>query len=523
MGNARRGDHEMHDQNAGAAPTSPPETVGESFGEVLLRHVSARPSAPALIYPGKVITWRELAQEVGSKAAVLAAKGVVDNDKVAIALPNSPAHHAWSFAAWTLGATPCILPEKLPGREIAQLVELAEPRVLVGGSAPPPQVLHIDPGAAPAAPGPADLVLGKAAQHWKAVSSGGSTGRPKLIIDHGEARFGPYIKGLIETLGLPSNGVVLNPGPLYHNGPFMFSSLALLAGSCVVGMARFDAEECLRLIAEHRVQWVCLVPTMMHRIWNLPAETRARYDLSSLERVWHMAASCPAWLKQAWIEWLGPQRIFELYGGTECPGSIITGEEWLKKPGSVGNAAAGALSICHEDGTPCAPGEVGEIFFPAFALVRFHYTGAAPKQDAAGRFSLGDLGYLDEDGYLFLADRRTDLILRGGANIYPAEIEGVLKEHPAIAEAIVLGLPDDEYGQRVHAVLEIGADAAPSLEEIDQFVRARLASYKRPETYELVQSRLRDDAGKARRSLMRDERVSWLDQGRPFQLRAKLG
>lgn len=512
---AGRGGVELQDQDAG------PGAIGETFGQVLQRHAWARPLAPALIYPGEVVAWQALNADVERKAEVLVGEGVVENDTVVIALPNSPEHHAWSFAAWTLGAMPCILPEKLPPRDFAQLIELAGPRVLVASAAAPsPLVRRIAPDAAPAAPGSIDLPRGKAARHWKAVSSGGSTGRPKLIVDHGEARFDGYIKGLIETLGLPSNGVVLNPGPLYHNGPFVVAGLALLAGNSVVGMVRFDAEACLQLIAEHRVQWVCLVPTMMHRIWKLPAETRARYDLSSLERVWHMAASCPAWLKRAWIDWLGPQRIFELYGGTECPGTIITGQEWLEKPGSVGKAEPGEISIHREDGSPCAPGEVGEIFLPPSALDRFHYLGAAPRQSAAARFSLGDLGHIDEDGYLFLADRRTDLILRGGANIYPAEIEGVLKEHPAVVEAIVLGLPHEEYGQRVHAVLELAPDTAPSIEEIDRFVRARLASYKRPETYELVQTRLRDDAGKARRSLMRDERVSWLDQGRPFQIRA---
>jgi bile acid-coenzyme A ligase len=493
--------------------------TGESFGEVLSRHAHTKPDQPAIIYPDQSISWSEFEDAVAQRAAALWAEGVKPDDMVAIALPNGPEHHAWSFATWSLGATPCIMPEKLPGHELGQLLDLARPQVLVGASGEPPAgVRRLEPTTA-TSPSATRPITSLAARYWKAVSSGGSTGRPKLIVDHGEARFNRHIIGLLETLGLPADGVILNPGPLYHNGPFMFSNLALLAGNTVVGMVRFDAEECLRLIEDYGVQWVCLVPTMMHRIWNLPDEVRARYDLSSLQRVWHMAASCPAWLKKAWIEWLGPDRIVELYGGTEAPGSIITGREWLAKPGSVGKAETGGIIIRREDGCACTPGEVGEIFLSPSAMDRFHYLGANAKRSNEGELSLGDLGYVDEDGYLFLADRRTDLILRGGANIYPAEVEDVLKEHAAIAEAIVIGLPDPEYGHRVHAILELAPDVTPSLPDIDRFVRARLASYKRPETYEIVRDQLRNDAGKARRSMIRDVRLTWLEQGRAFQAR----
>jgi bile acid-coenzyme A ligase len=271
-------------------------------------------------------------------------------------------------------------------------------------------------------------------------------------------------------------------------------------------MDRFDAEECLRLIEAHQASWICLVPTMMHRIWNLPTATREKYDLSSLKCVWHMAAPCPVWLKTAWIEWLGADRIFEAYAGTEGAGVFITGEEWLRKPGSVGRVAPGTLSVLNSNGESCPAGEIGEIFYPASANKKFHYLGQPLRCDPSGRFSLGDLGHLDEDGYLFLADRRTDLILRGGANVYPAEVESALDAHPAVASSVVLGLASDDLGQRVHAIVQVSPESELGVEELDLFVRSRLSGYKCPETYEFVHLPLRDDAGKVRRSALKAER-----------------
>jgi bile acid-coenzyme A ligase len=260
-----------------------------------------------------------------------------------------------------------------------------------------------------------------------------------------------------------------------------------------------------------------MVPTMMHRIWNLPAEVKARYDLSSLRRVLHLGAACPPWLKRAWIDWLGPDRILELYAGTEGAAVFITGEDALRKPGSVGKVPPGALTIRDQDGNTCPPGEVGEIFFAAESASRFHYIGATLRLDGGGRMSIGDLGYLDEDGYLFLSDRRTDLIVRGGANVYPAEVEAALLEHPAIRDAVVVGLPCEEYGARIHAIVHRGDDH-PSPEEIDAFLRTRLAGYKCPESYDFTETSPRDEAGKVRRAALRDERVRWLTEKQSFRI-----
>jgi bile acid-coenzyme A ligase len=486
--------------------------MAPSFGTVLQAHAAARGDAPALSYAGETLSWSELEARSAARARRLIASGVAADDFVAVALPNGVEHHVSSFAIWRAGATPCILPTKLPGRELAQIVELARPRALIrDGGDPVEGVTQIAPGRDDA---PADLPPDLAAAHWKAVTSGGSTGRPKLIVDHGEARYDERLQGITALAGMPQGGVMLNPGPLYHNGPFLFTSLALLAGTRVVGMNRFDAEEALRLIERERIEWVCLVPTMMHRIWTLPPEVKARYDLSSLRRVVHLGAACPPWLKHAWIDWLGAERILEIYAGTEGAAVLITGEEWLRKPGSVGKAPPEALSICDDRGAPCPPGVVGEIFFAPETAARFHYIGAEPRLNDEGAMSLGDLGMLDEDGYLFLSDRRTDLIVRGGANIYPAEVEAALVEHPAIRDAVVLGLPCEEYGGRVHAIVQPARDLP--IEEVDAFVRARLTGYKCPESYELVEDPLRDEAGKVRRAALREERVAWLAEGRAF-------
>lgn len=486
-----------------------------SFDQILAAHgLASGADETAITYPGERLSWAELDARSAARARRLISLGVKPDDLVAIALPNGVEHHVSSFAAWRAGATPCILPTKLPGHELAQVIELANPVVLICDGDAPEGVTHLVPGDDEDAAVilPPDLT----AAHWKAVTSGGSTGRPKLIVDHAPARFGARLNGLIDLVRMPRNGVILNPGPLYHNAPFLFTAVALLAGSRVIGMHRFDAEEALRLIEAERVQWVCMVPTMMQRIWNLPEEIRNRYDLSSLQCVCHMAAACPPWLKQAWIDWLGPKRIFEVYAGTEGAALTITGEEWLAKPGSVGKAPPELVTIIGEDGATCPPNVIGEIFFGGDAGTRFHYIGADAKLDGVGRLSLGDLGYVDDDGYLFLSDRRSDMIIRGGANIYAAEVEAALSEHPAVADVVVIGLPSGDLGQRVHAIIQGTADL--SIADIDAFVRTRLAKYKCPESYEIVADALRSDAGKVRRTALRDERLTWLQDGKAFEL-----
>jgi len=278
-------------------------------------------------------------------------------------------------------------------------------------------------------------------------------------------------------------------------------------------MEKFDAAGFLDLVERFGVQWVALVPTMMNRVARLPEDLRKARDMSSLERVWHTAAPMPPWLKLFWIDWLGPERIWEMYGGSEGIGiTQLDGTEWLEHRGSVGKPLGGELLIRGENGKSLPPGEVGEVYMRLIGAdpskPTYEYVGAQSRRLPDGFESLGDFGWVDEDGYLYIADRRTDLIISGGRNIYPAEIEAALLEHPAVAEAIAIGLPDADLGARVHAIVRLEAGADASAGELLDFAGERLIAYKLPRTLEFTEAALRDEAGKARRSRLREERIA---------------
>jgi bile acid-coenzyme A ligase len=340
------------------------------------------------------------------------------------------------------------------------------------------------------------------------MTSGGSTGRPKLILTNAPGMTDPDANPLFM---LEPDGCMVMPGPLYHNAPFVWGMTALLAGNHLVLGGRFDAATTLRLMAEHRAEVVYLVPTMMLRIWRLPEDERLGHDLSNLKAVWHLAAPCPPWLKQCWIDWLGPDRIWELYAGTEAQAStIITGREWLEHRGSVGRVASGAIRILDPDGNDLPTGEVGEVFMrpPDPSKPTYRYVGAEAHTLAGdGEWeSLGDMGWMDADGYLYLTDRRTDMVLVGGANVYPAEVEAALEEHPEVRSCAVVGLPDEDLGSRLHAVVQLSARDAATVDELRAHLSERLASHKVPRSYDFVDEPVRDDAGKVRRTALRDER-----------------
>jgi bile acid-coenzyme A ligase len=299
-------------------------------------------------------------------------------------------------------------------------------------------------------------------------------------------------------------------GPLYHSVPFALSTTGLFWGNHIVVLPSFDPEATLRAVEEYRATLLFLVPTMMLRIWRLDDDVRNRYDLSSLETLWHLGAPCPPWLKANWIEWLGPERIFELYGGTEFQaGTLITGTEWLDHPGSVGRCIFGEMKVVDPDtGADVQPGEVGEIYMrrDAEGTLGYHYIGSEPRSLPGHWETLGDMGSIDENGYVYLADRRADMILVGGANVYPAEVENALMEHPSVLSAAVIGLPDEDLGNRVHAIVQTTQSLRD--DELDAFLAERLVRYKIPRTYEYVDQSVRDDGGKVRRSALRDERLS---------------
>jgi bile acid-coenzyme A ligase len=284
----------------------------------------------------------------------------------------------------------------------------------------------------------------------------------------------------------------------------------LFLGNHIVVMTRFDAEQTLALIEAHQIDWMMMVPTMMSRIWKLPDQIRLKYDLSSLRVMLHLAAPCPPWLKEKWIEWLGGHRVHELFGGTEGTGATwITGDEWLAHRGSVGKLLGGAqVKVVDDQGETLPDGEIGEIYLlpPGGQGSTYHYIGAESSGLDGGWESLGDMGYVDSEGYIFLSDRKTDMILAGGANIYPAEIEAAIDTHPLVRSSAVIGLPDEDLGQSVHAIV----DAAEALTDDDllQHLTEHLARYKIPRTIEMVKTPLRDDAGKTRRSALLKERIA---------------
>jgi bile acid-coenzyme A ligase len=470
----------------------------------------------AVCHDGDDLNWGDLADRVRRRAHALAQHGVIQGDRVVISLPNGNAVYELTFALWKLGATPTMVSARLPRAELRAIVDMAEPRLVIaadaelrsGMSALPPEFGRDHPDGSPL-----DSVL---APHWKAMTSGGSTGRPKLIVDQAPACFPEDAAGL----GMPRDGVMLNPAPLSHNFPFAMTHVAMLAGTSVIGMGRFDAEEFLQLVERHRAQWVNLVPTMMGRIARLPDAVRARYDVSSLEAVWHTAAPIPPALKRFWIDWLGPEKIWEMYGGTEGFATTqLNGVEWLAHPGSVGRPTDAEVLIRGEDGAALPPGEVGEIYLRKCGTggrpPTYRYVGAEGRRLPDGFESFGDHGWVDADGYLYIADRRTDLILVGGRNVYPAEVEAALLEHPAVDQAIVIGLPDPDLGGRIHAIVKLETGNRVTEAELLDFASERLVAYKLPRAIEFTDRPLRDEAGKARRGEIRAERIAALESVTP--------
>jgi len=486
-----------------------------SYGRALAWLAEQDPDADAVLFPGAHDggraaarrSRRELDRRSNRLARAFARRGVGPGDLVTVALPNGVEFLEACLAAWKLGATPNPISARLPDAERRAIVDLAKPALVVGAE-PGSHGGHpcVAAGFEPAADDGDTPLPDVVSQHVRAMTSGGSTGRPKLIVERTRAVCDPEKP----ENGMRAGGTTLTPGPLYHAGPFITTWQQILCGGRVVGMERFDAEAALAAIERWRVTWVLFVPTMMQRIWRLPEAARERHDLSSLERVMCTGAPSPAWLKRAWIDWLGPERIWEAYGGSErIAGCVISGEEWLAHPGSVGKPPPGRkLEARRPDGSRCDPGEVGELWMlPAGGPgSTYFYVGAEPRADADGWESVGDMGHFDAEGYLYLADRKTDMIVTGGANVFPAEVEAALDAHPAVRSSAVIGLPDDDLGQRVHAIVDTGG--APVDEaEMRAHLAERLVRYKVPRSFEWVDELLRDDAGKVRRPALREARL----------------
>lgn len=477
------------------------------IGIALGRLAAARPDEPVLVFEDAIRTRAELEARTNRLARAYRDLGVGRDALVTIGLPNGFGFVEAAIAAWKAGATPQPVSSRLPAVERDKLLELAAPALAIGFDGAPgcpalPAGYEPDPALSDA---PLDQ---PAPSSWKAPTSGGSTGRPKLIVDRRPATLATTA-WMAYLYGVAAGDVALTTGPLYHNAVFSSTMAALATGARVVLMGRFDALTALRLVERERVTWMYAVPTMMHRIWRLPEEQRRAIDVSSLRLVFHTGAPCPAWLKRAWIEWLGPDAIREIYAATEAQAAtMISGGEWLEHEGSVGRPIVGEIAVLDADGNPVGPGAVGELWMRPNGGRRppYEYVGSSARTRADGWETLGDLGRLDADGYLYLADRDTDMILVGGANVFPAEVEAALDEHPAVMSSCVIGLPDEDMGNRVHALVQLREPAGD--EELQAFLAVRLVRYKLPRSFERVETPLRDDAGKVRRSALRAERIA---------------
>lgn len=476
-----------------------------SFIERLRGLAVEAPDAIAVSCGTDELTRTDLLDRAGDLAAHLDGLGAGEGDLVTIALPNGTEWFVAVVACWWLGAVPQPVSSRLPRPELEAIIALADPPVVMGvdpGSFPGRACLPPGFVTPPARPPHPPVRVSPA---WKAPTSGGSTGRPKLIVSGDPAMLDPAAR---PPLLMDPGGCLVMPGPLYHNGPLVWSCQALLHGLSVALLPRFDAEATLATIERRRATVAYMVPTMMKRILRLPDDVRLAHDLSSLRVVWHLAEPCPEWLKQAWIDWLGPERIWELYAGTEGQTStVISGPEWLEHRGSVGRVQPGAVMVTDEDGNEVPAGTMGEVWLRSLrGSPTYRYVGAEARAREGGWESLGDMGRLDEDGYLYLGDRSSDMILSGGANIYPAEIESVLQEHPDVASCAVIGLPDEDRGNVVHAIVEADP-AAVSSDDLARWLSDRLVAYKVPRTWEFTDVPLRDDSGKVRRSALRAERT----------------
>jgi bile acid-coenzyme A ligase len=478
-----------------------------SFGAKLKQHAERAPDAPAVSMGPATLTYGELHRRSNRIARGLAAYGVKLGDLVTVGLPNGVGFVEACYGIWKLGATPQPVSHRLPKAELEAIIELAGTPVVIADfkhqiDRPLITVEDIlarsdDDSELPDAIAPVA----------KAPTSGGSTGRPKLILS---GQPGVTLKETPEVGGwqMRPDTIAVLPAPLYHNAGLLMMMSAITMGAHLVVMPRFDPEATLAEIEARRANWVYLVPTMMNRIWHLPDAVRAQYDISSLKTLWHLAAPCPPWLKEAFINWVGPDVVMELYGGTEGQAStIISGAEWLTHRGSVGRPVMGEMTVMDESGQPLPAGETGEIYMRRSPDMpeTYRYLGATARVLPGGWESIGDIGWIDAEGYVYLADRRTDMILVGGSNVYPAEIEAALEEHPAVQSCAVIGLPNDDLGNLIHAIVQTKGVVTP--EALKAHLAERLVSYKQPRSYEFVDEPLRDDAGKVRRTALRDARI----------------
>jgi bile acid-coenzyme A ligase len=454
------------------------------------------------------LTASELDRASSDLARAYLGLGVVQDSLVTVALPNTVEMIVVCAAIWKCGATPQPVSLGLDAAERAELEALVRPALVVGvpsagggaagvGAAGVPWV----PAgwAPPPVAGDAPPLPDAWASSWKAPTSSGSTGRPKVVLAAAPALLDPL---LAVASFLPRDQVQLVTGPLTHSATFTYAFRGLLTGHELVLLPRFDERRVLRAIASHRVTWALLVPTMMHRLLRLPDEERAAAELSSLETVLHLGAPCPPDLKRRFMSWIGAERVVEVYAGSESNGVLtIRGDEWLEHPGSVGRPGGGTtVAVRSPEGDDLPAGTVGQVWLRRAGGPTYRYLGGRSARTDDGWDTLGDLGRVDDAGYLHLVDRVDDVVLRGGVNVHPTEVERVLEAHPAVRGAVAFGVADDDLGQRIEAVVDVaGASEGVTAQELLAWARERLDPERRPAALWLVDEPVRDDAGKTSR------------------------
>ena len=483
-----------------------------TFGRRLQMLADERGNDPALVFatvagPEIVVSWSELDHRANQGATRLARAGVGAGDIVVVGLPNSIEHATATLGAWKLGASVLPLRSDMPAWERSRLLDVAGASLVVGdwSNGTPPDLSKSDIAASWTldAAAPAEDV---APLFTRLLPTSGSTGTPKIIVKPSPGYF--VLEEAMRAVTGEESSVTLCASPLYHNNGFAFCYPLLLNGDRVVLMEHFDAALAIDLIERHRVTMTVMVPTMLQRIARL--EGVDGRDFSSLLRVIYGGASLPEWVARKWLELVPPERFVFVYGGSEQLGTTMcTGKEWLERPGTVGQAVACDIRILDSDRQDVPTGEVGEIWMRLHDDEDpFSYIGIpTPEPIQGGYRSFGDMGRLDADGYLYISDRRRDMIVTGGVNVFPAEVEAVLSEHPGVSDAVVIGLPDPEWGHRVHALVE-PADLAdpPTADELRDFVRSRLSGPKVPKAFEMVARLPRTSAGKINRSALAEER-----------------